>query len=416
MHRQDAIARDCTQPIRGSEKDDVCFQRGRFLRPPLATQPSLLSKTAVSNQLSTQAKQSFQVVALFATVLVVGIHYKSAVPNHSDPGLASLNELAQEFLLGGIARVAVPVFAFAAGLFYFLSDDGTLATYRKKLRQRCRTLLLPYLIVGSVAMLFWAVVRVFEGKPFGMEVGEFFGTWLFRPPAEQLWFLRDLMVLVLIAPAIGFLCRHRVLRFGLIALVGGAWIGNQQFAPIVMGWHALHLETLLFFVLGCVAAAHPVWIERAGQVSTSTLSGVVLVWFALVATRVGLRPNFDIWYNNEFGVVDLILHQTSILVGGVCLFGLAWRMRFDFWIQLSGASFFVYLVHEFPLRAVVARVAGRVCEPSTSCWIVAPVVIVGCYAAAVVMSRLCPSVFAIITGGRGPTVALPRIKAITENA
>ncbi len=101
-------------------------------------------KPVVRNDLSIEAKQTFQVVALLATILMVGIHYKSDVPDSPDPALATWNELGQEFLFGGVGRVAVPLFSFAAGFFYFRSDDGSLASYRKKLVQRFRSVLFPF--------------------------------------------------------------------------------------------------------------------------------------------------------------------------------------------------------------------------------------------------------------------------------
>jgi surface polysaccharide O-acyltransferase-like enzyme len=362
----------------------------------------------ITRELSDEVKQSFQIVALIATVLVVGIHYKSDVPDGPQVAMSTWNELSQEFLLGGVARVAVPLFAFAAGLFYFLSDDGSIATYRKKLRQRCRTVLLPFLITGSIAMLFWTSMRLLQHKPLELTSGQYISTWLLHPPAEQLWFLRDLMVLVVVAPLIRLLCSQPLIRNTFVGAVAIAWLWNWQFTPVVMGWQVLHLETLLFFSLGCVASAHTMLLERAARLTTPALLVLSFAWLLLVAARVSLRPDFDIWYTSRCGTIDLLLHQTSIGVGCVTVFAISSRLRFAFLRELSGASFFVYLVHEFPLRAIVGRVAERMVEPSLSCWIVAPAVIIGCFATAVVLCRLCPSMFAVITGGRAPTVTLPR--------
>ena len=216
------------------------------------------------NDLSIEAKQTFQVVALLATILVVGIHYKSNVPDYPDPALATWNELAQEFVFGGIGRVAVPLFAFAAGFFYFRSDDGTLACYRKKLQQRLRSVLFPFFIIGSIAMTSWLVVRRIEGNPVELTTGQFLSTWLLHPPAVQLWFLRDLMVLVCIAPAIRWWMR-KVSATVVIGVIAAMWAVNWQVFPIVAGWRLLHMETLLFFVLGYAAVSQVQLIERARQ-------------------------------------------------------------------------------------------------------------------------------------------------------
>ena len=121
------------------------------------------------NDLSAETKQSFQVVALLATILVVGIHYKSDIPDLPDPHHATWNQLAQEFLFGGIARVAVPMFAFAAGVFYFRSDDGSLDSYQTKLKQRLRTVALPYFIISTIAFATWLLIARMEERPLDLD-------------------------------------------------------------------------------------------------------------------------------------------------------------------------------------------------------------------------------------------------------
>ncbi|TWU60166.1 hypothetical protein Poly51_04410 [Rubripirellula tenax] len=356
----------------------------------------------VKHDLSPEAKQTFSVVGLLATVLVVGIHYKSDVPDQPFASLATANQLAQEFVFGGLARVAVPIFAFAAGLFYFRSDDGTFASYKTKLAGRTRTVLIPYFIVASVAMLFWLFVRRAEGKPIDVTAPQFVTTWLLRPPAEQLWFLRDLMILVAIAPAIGWFCRRPVACRIFIGAVATAWVVDWQVFPMLAGWRSLQMETLLFFSLGCIAVSHYDVIERIGRSQTSTIVAAVTLWMSLVVVKILVRANFDMWYCDDHSLPDVLLHQASIVVGVPVLFAIAWRMRSPWLVRLSGGSFFVYLVHEFPLRAVAHRISDRFIDHDYSCWILTPLVLVGCYTAVVLISRFCPSAISMLTGGRIP--------------
>ncbi|WP_218933357.1 acyltransferase family protein [Rubripirellula lacrimiformis] len=359
----------------------------------------------MDHDLSIQAKQTFSIVTLLATVLVVGIHYKSDVPDLPDATLATWNQLGQEFLFGGVARVAVPVFAFAAGLFYFRSDDGTFGCYCKKLSDRVRTVAIPFFIVGSVAMTFWLLVRRSEGKPIDLTMAEFLSTWWLRPPAEQLWFLRDLMVLVVIAPVIRWLGSRTAVAVVALALIGGSWLLDFQWFPPVAGWRILQMETLLFFMLGCMSLSRRSWIEMAGRASLSVIALGWLIWSALVAIRIYLRADFDIWYADDHGIADLLLHQSSILVGTVVLYMTAWRMRHRWLLYLASGSFFVYLVHEFPLRAIAHRLTDRFMDPDYSCWLLTPVVLVGCYATAMLLGRFCPAAMAMLTGGRIPRPA-----------
>lgn len=355
--------------------------------------------------LSAEAKQSFQVVAFLATILVVGIHYKSDVPDLANPHLATWNQLAQEFLFGGIARVAVPMFAFAAGVFYFRSDDGSFDSYHTKLKQGLRTIGLPYFIIGTIAFAVWLMLARVGGRSVDLDALGYINAWLLHPPAEQLWLLRDLLVLVVTAPLIRFCCNHRVLRLLLMFGLLVTWAANLQLFPIIAGWHLIHMETLLFFTFGCLARIYPKWIEGIGRVSKMTVAFTIALWCMLVATRITVKADFDMWYVTDYGAADLMLHQASILVGCLSLFMIAFRMRYPKLIQLSVASFFVYLIHEFPLRAMVRNLGDRVLDHDTSSWIITPLVLIGCFGAAFLLSHFAPSVVEVLTGGRTPSKA-----------
>ena len=364
-----------------------------------------LGSKFVSADLSKRAKQTLQIVGLCATVLVVGIHYKSDIPDSPVFAEATWNEIAQEFWLGGVARVAVPLFAFTAGLLYFLTFDGTFSCYRRKLGQRCRSVLFPYFIVGSVATVCWLAVRASRGEGAELTIGGFVSTWLLHPPAEQLWFLRDLILLVATAPLLSVCVRARIVGPMTMTGFAAAWFFHVQPFPIIAGWRLLQMETLLFFALGCCASRRTDLIDRATRFGVGGTAALTAAWFALVALRVWMRPDFNLWYVREFGRIDLALHQTSVLCGGLALFALASKIESDRLRRWSGASFFVFLIHEFPLRAAIDRFVERLGDPAESCWLTFPCVVVGCFTFAIWFSKTFPAATSILTGGRTPARA-----------
>lgn len=352
------------------------------------------------DDLSTPAKQTFQVVALSATILVVAIHYQSAAPKSPDCAVANWNELSQEFICNGIARVAVPLFAFAAGLFFFRGHDGSSAVQERKLKDRCRSVAMPYFIIASIATSAWLMVRRLESDPVQIDSYQLLSTWLLRPPAEQLWFLRDLMVLVLIAPVIRKLTR----RFGVIYLgvLSFAWIGNMQLFPQLASWHVLHTETWLFFSLGCYAVGKERRISAMGEIPNRTLLALTIGWFALIVARIIIRPDFDLWYTDDYDAISLVLFRAATCIGCCVVFVVCQRLRSPWLIQLSGTAFFVYLVHEFPLRAAVERIFDRLDLHEASFWIATPIVSLGCISVAVLLNRMAPAALSTLTGGRTP--------------
>jgi surface polysaccharide O-acyltransferase-like enzyme len=359
----------------------------------------------VAPVLSERLKQTFQVVAVLSTMLVVGIHYKSDIPDSADASAATWNELAQEFVFGSMGRVAVPLFAFAAGLFYFLSDDGSWASYQKKLVSRIRTVAVPYFLVASIAMTFWFIAGRMDGRAIELSLGQWMTTWLFHPPAEQLWFLRDLMVLVTFAPLIRWCGKTAWGQTCLISVLAICWAFNMQPFPIVAQWRLLQMETLLFFTLGFIFSRKLSWIEHAVHAPTRVIFAGWTVWLSLITVRILLRADFDLWYASVYSLPDLLLYQLAIAIGSITLLMTASRMRWQSLLNLSGGSFFVYLMHEFPLRAVMHRVSDVVTDHAYSCWILTPLVLVLCYTAAIVMNRYCPGILAAITGGRSPSVS-----------
>lgn len=351
--------------------------------------------------MSTEVKQTFQVIAVLATIMVVGIHYKSDVPQTDSLDATTWNQVLQEFLFGGMARVAVPLFAFTSGVLYFRDFDASWKCYSKKTRSRIRSIVFPYFLTASVAFLFWMGVRYAEGEATALTAEQLFSTWLLSPPAEQLWFLRDLILLSILAPIVHHSMTTPVGRNATIGVLALLWLFQIQTLPIVGRWYLISSETLLFFSIGCLATRRLSLLQRLGESRTWFSIGLTCLWCSLVACRIWVRPNMDFWYASNYGVLDLTLHQLSIVVGCFAMWTLAWRLRQPRVLSVAGLAFFVYLTHEFPLRAIMHRGLDPVLPASVQCWVLIPVVLVLCVSLGKAMARHTPMFLAMVTGGRG---------------
>jgi surface polysaccharide O-acyltransferase-like enzyme len=162
-----------------------------------------------------------QVANLLAMVLVILIHYntRGAIANAS---AANPNYFLQQFLANGVGRAAVPLFALAAG-FFFLNYSGT-ASYVRNLKKRIRTLFVPYFVVSTAMAVGFLVVRALVRGNYNVRPLDTIAEIVLRPRSAQFWFLRDLMVLVLISPAIHFLVR--TLREFWVVVLG--WPGSSS--------------------------------------------------------------------------------------------------------------------------------------------------------------------------------------------
>ncbi len=365
-------------------------------------------------QPSEHLQKSFRLVGLWATVLVVLIHYRSA-----DTVGNGLQGWAQEAIVNGVARVAVPLFAFTAGFFYFRSATGTLQNYFSKLRQRARTVALPYLLMSLLALTSWAALRMLAGTPITLGGNEIASRLLLHPMAEQLWFLRDLMVLVVIAPLIAVALQ----RLGIIALATLAilWLVEIQPTPQLAGWYVLNIETLFFFTAGAFCVRHPQPLERLVRCGPVPTRLALLGWATVLTVRIGIDPELDLWYVQDYTMTSLVLQKLAIVWGCVVLLAGAGSLAGDAsravrWERWAGCSFMVYLIHEFPLREALERLAEQVVAAEVRFWLTAPLALLISFAVARGADVMAPTLTAILTGGRTPGQRSPATNRLTLSA
>ena len=148
-----------------------------------------------------------------------------------------------------VGRLSVPAFFFISGFLFFLHiDKFTSGVYTKKLKSRVKTLLIPYLFWNILSLtIFFAAYYIPMLAHFFSETHELTWQYLLQalwalpnnhsqdllryPYAYQFWFIRDLMVMVVLTPAIYFLVKK--FRLWIIALLGILWFSEwwQMYFP-----------------------------------------------------------------------------------------------------------------------------------------------------------------------------------------
>ena len=173
--------------------------------------------------------------------------------------LNALTDFVRVLVSQGIARVAVPLFFLMSGYLFFANFRWSQQTFLRKVTTRMRTLLIPFLF-WNVAMLgFYATVQsipalapYFSGPTAlirELSLMEYPNVLLgFKgyPIAYHFWFIRDLMVLILLAPLIALVLRFAALPFLLavyLCWVTGKW---PVYIPDCAG--------VLFFSCGALCA------------------------------------------------------------------------------------------------------------------------------------------------------------------
>ncbi len=337
--------------------------------------------------------------------LILGVAYIHSFSVNIDHGgvtlgpekINYLTDFVRILLSQGLARIAVPLFFLMSGYFFFLDFTWSWKGFGQKLAARAKTLLLPFLFwtVLAVAIRFvgqslpvvkdyFAGVPVVADLPAYQLTNAVFGfTW--APVAYHFWFIRDLMLLMLLSPLIILLLRYLALPF----------LGGVFFLWITVNWpiYTPDAAGVLFFSLGGYLAMKGKSLflfDRYGK-------WFVLAYFPLLLADV-------LWYDTP------CLHRCGIVVGLVAiLFGskfvLAGERLKNALLWLSGSSFFVYAAHE-PLLGIARTLAFQFLPlnwPYTVLLIylfVPLAVVAGLVAVYTVLGACIPRALRIVTGGR----------------
>lgn len=326
--------------------------------------------------------------------------------------------LCNDFFSLTVGRLPPPLFFFISGFLFFLHcEKFTAETWLKKLKSRARTLLVPYLFwnILTVAVMYiaWHIptfslffseshditwqypLRALWALPNEQEIPRY-------PIAYQFWFIRDLMVMIVLSPILYYLVKK--FRFYGVALLGLLWFYEwwQAWLPWLAG-HGMSSDALFFFTVGAWFALNKRNIvEDAERVANIIFILYPLLALADVCTKLHIP-----------GVQHVYLpfvHHSGILLGIAASFALtAYLLRTGkarLNPFLSSASFFVLAAHEPLFLSKLRKIVFVIFQPQSDLAltinyfllvIVVVAVLLGLYW---LLRRVLPGFTRVITGGR----------------
>lgn len=367
--------------------------------------------------------QSLDLLRFPLALFVVAVHVFRPFPWLDDNAeVFPVVDWLFRFVNAFIVDQSVPVYFFIAGYVFFLGMDMSIKSYAGKLRRRCHSLLIPYLMWNTLAILYLMKVML----PGMQAVSEFADTQQFHlslsnfiecywdssqgiiphvnlndngiyPIDTPLWFVRDLMIMVLITPAIyalyKFLTPHAITKVILVffTLVWAVRIPG-------LGHLSLLLEAFVFFSWGGFLSYH----KRDMIVEFRRYSTTSFILYPLLALSIlFLTP---IWPQAMVYVKSI-----NVIVGLFFFYNIAaWlvtKRHCRASSFLSSASFFIYCGHFIILDPVARRVfsitgTGGDMAVVSACMLTYIIIIgllLGVYA---MMHRYTPRLLRLFTGGR----------------
>ena len=146
-----------------------------------------------------------------------------------------------------LGHIAVPAFYIISGfLFFYGVKTFDKATYQQKLQRRAKSLLVPYLawnvifliaiaVIGQTNIPFLQFPPLLDGS---ISPVQFIVAVFVKPLDGPLWFIRDLMVMVVATPLLYQIIKRTGYLLPLLLYVSG------------FIWHNPHVESLMWFALG----------------------------------------------------------------------------------------------------------------------------------------------------------------------
>lgn len=282
--------------------------------------------------------QKFKLLSFISIVFVIFIHayYLEGVQ-------WPVSSFIQSF--GGcFSGFAVPLFFIISGylFFYNIEDDVWRAVLKRKLLSRVKSLLLPFIYWS---LFFCGFILLCEIIPFTAQFinggfseqirqgyyGKLICEFFTKPLAFHLWFLRDLIVLVILSPAIYALLRFCKGYYGILLL--GIIVVN-----VVLSISVNHFASFFWFSLGGYLGYNKYPIEYKGLTKYAII--ILLMYIVLVILRVELilPKNVSILINiigvlSIWGLYDYVC-RGRVLPDDKLL------------CKCSSYTFFIYCFHE----------------------------------------------------------------------
>lgn len=341
-----------------------------------------------------------RVLSLISIILVLYIH--SGFHADEIEGMV-MNDRVQEFVSGMMGRCAVPLFYVISGYLFFLKVPDGMTSIYGKIKKRVWTLVVPYIIGCLFFVGFGVLMAVLPGVSkymnssvmplFSNPVGEilrsiFYDAGNGAPCAFQLWFLRDLILIVATSP-LWYLClRH--LKWGFVVVAFGLTYLDVSHVPFY---------SLFWFALG--GQLTKAKIEMGGV--SGRIKVAIFGLFLIISIVQLLCPDMLEWN---------LLRIPIIMLGIIGIWGLydafverKFCLSHHKWLATACQyTFFIYLFHEPTLnivRKLIVVVLGKNELWYLTSYLLSPWIFTVCAVfAGLLFRKYLPKVYNICTGGR----------------
>lgn len=352
----------------------------------------------MDRKISSIQSKNLNIIKGIAILMVIMIHCDFRGRLQQDYSVPFDNYM--QCLTREIVFNAVPLFFFVSGFLFYLKEESIWQKWGK----RAKSLLIPYLLWCSFYLIFLfftqrvlGLDRFFSGDKLKLiadfEVVDYFRIfWDIRdgdPILAPLWFLRNLIVLCVLAPIFKFGAQKLKFIFPIILLVN----------YFLFHWNFLVVtdNNMLFFGFGIYLCSTTIKLDFLDKFK---FKYVAPIWLLLLMAVMIAYANANMAYDT--------LHRLFMIVDCMLVYSIVDILshRFDcmLLLKITAASFFIYLAHEpwisyiqtFFFKYITLPEAILIVMP----WIFVFVAFCYSYLGYYVLSKYAPPIYRILTGSR----------------
>ena len=311
----------------------------------------------------------------------------------------SLCYYLQEVISGMLGRLAVPMFFAISGSLFFKGTEDSIKVVYQKQRRRVKTLAIPYILAALFPPIVYLILKFSGLLDFMLSKSLHYLSdpwWLLLcrifvfnlpdniPFAGQLWFLRDLIVVVCFTP---LLWRLKQTKFGMEILL--------IFSFILLMFDLKYLPLKAFFWF-CFGVKYLTKLKRG----LWAYIGIVIFF---VASLFQIAFPHDGWKYVDIPIVAIGVLSIWFLYDKLIppTFSLSSHQMLNLLCQ---GTFFIYLYH-IPLTIVVGQSIVHVLHRSSMIfafsYLVTPWITMACLVMiALLLQKFFPRFYSVLVGGR----------------
>ncbi|MEW7278536.1 acyltransferase [Aquimarina sp. 2201CG1-2-11] len=304
-----------------------------------------------------------------------------------------------------LSNIFIPMFFFISGFLFFKNHDLSVFTFKRKIKNRFKTLVIPYFLWCGLWFLIVFVIQLipmlsdfFEKRLLDMPLWKQIWLAFVDPINYTFWFIRELIFYVLMTPLIYLGIKYLKIYF-LIFLCALLFL-EQPSLLYVNNVNLFQYLGLFSFTCGAYTSIAKLNIISNFKTSTHLLS--IVVWAILIFFNFYVRETYE-----ETHLIHIVCKRITMFVG----FFTVWTM-YDFINRkyeltnkaLYGYRFFIYAAHGVALTyftKVYVKLIGENDVVLLILFFVSSILAtLICVAFAKLLQKKTPKIYSLLTGSR----------------